>query len=108
MFEKEYEKLQKGQSMTEQDFKEPLGWSRIINSKNKSAFKKDFQFENFKEAFAFMTSVAIKAEEMAHHPEWFNVYNRVEIELTTHDSGGVSAKDVEMAEFMNEAAKNKS
>jgi len=93
--------------VTEKKIETPLGWNRVINSKNKSAFKRDFQFENFKEAFAFMTTVSIKAEEMAHHPEWFNVYNKVQVELTTHDSGGVSAKDVEMAEFMNEAAKNK-
>jgi 4a-hydroxytetrahydrobiopterin dehydratase len=62
--------------------------------------QKDFQFLDFSQAWAFMSRTALKAEQMDHHPEWFNVYNRVEITLTTHDCGGVSKKDVEMAEFL--------
>ena len=57
-----------------------------------------FEFRDFKEAFAFMTQVAIIAEKMDHHPEWFNVYNRVTIELSTHDAGGVvTEKDHKLA-----------
>jgi len=63
---------------------------------------KDFEFMDFSQAWAFMSRVALKAEQMDHHPEWFNVYNRVEVTLTTHDTGGVSEKDVEMAKFMEE------
>lgn len=66
----------------------------------RDAIKKTFKFKNFSEAFAFMTRVALKAEKMVHHPEWFNVYNRVEITLTTHDAGGLSEKDLKMAEYL--------
>lgn len=65
---------------------------------------RQFQFNSFVEAFGFMTSVALVAESMAHHPEWFNVYNRVTVDLTTHDAGGITAKDVELAGKMNELA----
>jgi len=92
--------------MGETNLKTPSGWEQITNSKNKSAFKKNFEFKNFIEAFDFMKKVALKAEEISHHPEWFNVYNKVDVELTTHDVGGVSEKDVEMAEFMNKTANN--
>ena len=61
------------------------------------AIERTFQFDDFGEAFAFMTRVAIMAEKRDHHPEWFNVYNRVEITLTTHDAGGLSLRDVNMA-----------
>ena len=64
-----------------------------------------FQFSSFVEAFGFMSSVALVAESMGHHPEWFNVYNRVTIDLTTHDSGGITIKDVELAKKANEVAK---
>lgn len=67
---------------------------------DKDAIKRNFQFKNFNEAFGFMTSVALMAEKMDHHPEWFNVYNRVEITLTTHDADGVSERDVKLAEFI--------
>ena len=60
--------------------------------KNEKLYR-EFSFENFVQAFGFMTSVALLAESMNHHPEWFNVYNKVEIYLTTHDAGGVSEKD---------------
>ncbi len=77
-------------------------WSKVINKNGKEALKKDFFFKDFIEAFGFMKAVAIKAEEINHHPEWFNVYNKVFVELTTHDKGGVSEKDYEMAKFMDE------
>lgn len=61
---------------------------------------KSFVFSDFAEAFSWMTRVAIEAEKMNHHPEWFNVYNRVEVELTTHDAGGVTDLDFTLAEKM--------
>lgn len=63
--------------------------------------KKNFEFKNFIEAFGFMTQVAIEAEKMDHHPEWFNVYNRVQVELATHDPKGISNLDFELASKMN-------
>lgn len=65
---------------------------------------RQFQFKSFVEAFGFMSSVALVAESMGHHPEWFNVYNRVTVDLTTHDAGGISDKDVALARKMNELA----
>jgi len=61
------------------------------------AIHKNFQFKNFKKAFAFMTEVADIAEDMNHHPEWFNVWNRVEIRLSTHDAGGLTQLDIKLA-----------
>ena len=81
--------------------------SPLLSSKNwkldpsgRDAIQKTFLFDDFNQAFTFMTAVALKAETMAHHPEWFNVYNKVEVTLSTHDCQGLSMKDVEMAEFM--------
>ena len=65
---------------------------------------KVFRFEDFSEAWGFMSRVALMAENMDHHPEWFNVYNRVDVTLTTHDAGGVTDKDVKMAAFMEKIA----
>jgi len=62
-----------------------------------NAIERTFEFGDFSAAFAFMTRVALIAEKRDHHPEWFNVYNRVEITLTTHDAGGLSLRDVKMA-----------
>ncbi len=59
--------------------------------------RRNFQFQNFSDAFAFMTQVALLAERMNHHPEWSNVYNKVHIRLTTHDAGGVSTRDLALA-----------
>ena len=78
------------------------GWKLV---KGRSAITKTFKFDNFQEAFGWMTSMAIYAEKKDHHPEWFNVYNRVTIDLTTHDSGGITIKDVELAKKANELAK---
>lgn len=65
---------------------------------------KVFRFEDFAEAFSFMTRIAIIADKMDHHPEWFNVYNRVDVTLTTHDAGGVTEKDIKLAKEMEKAA----
>ena len=65
---------------------------------------KEFKFKGFIQAFGFMTEVAITAETMDHHPEWYNIYNRVDITLTTHDSGGVTEKDITLAKAMEMAA----
>ena len=68
------------------------GWT-LENGK----LHKQFQFDSFIEAFGFMSRVALVAESMNHHPEWFNVYNRVAIDLMTHDAGGISTLDFELA-----------
>jgi len=65
---------------------------------------RDFEFSNFVEAFGFMTRVAIVAEKMDHHPEWSNVYNRVSVDLTTHDAGGITDLDFALAEEMQSIA----
>jgi 4a-hydroxytetrahydrobiopterin dehydratase len=67
----------------------------------RDALTRSFLFEDFSEAFAFMTRVALLAEKHDHHPEWSNVWNRVDILLTTHDAGGLSARDVRMAEAID-------
>ena len=63
--------------------------------------KRTFRFADFSEAFAFMTRVALLAEQQDHHPEWFNVWNRVDIALTTHDAGGLSARDLKLAKAID-------
>lgn len=65
------------------------------------AIQRDFEFRNFSESFGFMARVALLAEKAGHHPEWSNVYNKVSIALTSHDAGGLSQKDVDMAEAIN-------
>lgn len=69
-----------------------------------AALTKTFEFKNFVEAFGWMTQAAIHAEKMDHHPEWSNVYNRVEVVLTTHDADGVTTHDLELAGFMDAMA----
>ena len=66
----------------------------------RDAVYKEFLFKDFNEAFGFMTRVALRADKVDHHPEWFNVYNKVQITLATHDCGGLSARDVSMANFI--------
>ena len=78
------------------------GWQMV---EGRDAVKKEFKFQDFNEAFGFMTRVAIKADKMDHHPEWFNVYNRVEITLSTHEYSGLSHRDVTLANFIDQAAK---
>ncbi len=75
-----------------------VGWTEVDG---RDAIQKTFQFANFNEAFSFMTRVALMAEKLDHHPEWFNVYNRVEVTLSTHDAGGVTEKDTKLAAFMD-------
>jgi 4a-hydroxytetrahydrobiopterin dehydratase len=77
------------------------GWSAAAG---RDAIVKIFKFADFNTAFGFMTRVAMMAEKLDHHPEWSNVYNRVEVTLATHDAGGVTDLDVQMALFMNQAA----
>ena len=77
------------------------GWKDL---ENRDAIARTYTFEDFTEAFAFMTRVALAAEKMDHHPEWFNVWNRVEVTLSTHDAGGLKEKDVALAAFMDRAA----
>ena len=76
------------------------GWNVVAGERD--AIAKTFKFKDFKTAFAFMSASALKAEQMDHHPEWFNVYNRVEVTLTTHDADGVTALDVELGQFMDQ------
>ena len=73
---------------------------------DRDAISKTYKFKNFNEAFAFMTSVAIFADKINHHPEWFNVYSRVDVVLTTHDLNGVSELDITLAEHMDNFASN--
>ncbi len=65
---------------------------------------REYQFADFVHAFGFMATSAIAIEKMNHHPEWFNVYNRVTVDLTTHDAGGISAKDVKLARLLDSIA----
>ncbi len=76
------------------------GWSA---AEGKDALTRTFKFKDFNAAFGFMSRVALMAEKLDHHPEWFNVYNRVEVTLTTHDADGVTALDVALAKFMDSA-----
>ena len=78
------------------------GWS--VAPHHADAIAKTFRFADFNAAFGFMTRVALMADKLDHHPEWFNVYNRVEVLLTTHDADGVTDLDVTLARFMDEAA----
>jgi 4a-hydroxytetrahydrobiopterin dehydratase len=80
------------------------GWSE---APGRDAITRKFQFGDFNAAFAFMTRVALLAEKMDHHPEWSNVYNRVEVMLSTHDAGGVTEKDIAMAKAMEDYASNR-
>ena len=65
---------------------------------------KDFEFDTFNEAFGFMTRAAMEIEKMNHHPEWFNVYNRLSVDLTTHDAGGITNNDIQLAKILNSLA----
>lgn len=84
-----------------QFFKEHPGWKEV---EGRDAMEKTFVFSDFNAAFGFMTRVALAAEKADHHPEWFNVYNNVAIILTTHDAGGLSQRDVELADFIDRTA----
>ena len=78
-----------------------IALNRWTLSEDGNAIARELSFADFNEAFGFMTRVAIHAEKMDHHPEWSNVYNRVAVRLTTHDAGGLTARDLEMAAFID-------
>uniref|UniRef100_A0A8C5L9G6 4a-hydroxytetrahydrobiopterin dehydratase n=1 Tax=Jaculus jaculus TaxID=51337 RepID=A0A8C5L9G6_JACJA len=77
------------------------GW---VDLSERDAIYKEFSFKNFNQAFSFMSHVALQAEKMNHHPEWFNVYNKVQITLTSHDCGGLTKRDMRLAKFIEKAA----
>ncbi len=77
------------------------GWSDVDG---RDAIAKTFTFKDFNQAFGFMARVALVAEKMDHHPEWFNVYKTVQVTLATHDAGGVTERDVKLAEAMDKIA----
>jgi 4a-hydroxytetrahydrobiopterin dehydratase len=77
------------------------GWSDVAG---RDAISRKFAFKDFNEAFGFMARAALIAEKLDHHPEWFNVYNRVEVTLSTHDAGGVTERDVKLASEMDRLA----
>lgn len=77
------------------------GWRA---AEGRDAVIKEFRFKDFNAAFGFMSRVALYAERHDHHPEWVNIYNRVDVTLTTHDAGGVTDKDVALAHFMDQVA----
>lgn len=76
-------------------------WSPV---EGRDAIRRSVKFKDFAEAFGFMARIAVVAERMDHHPEWFNVYNRVDILLATHESGGVTERDIKLAEAIDAAA----
>ena len=73
------------------------GWTMV---QGRDAIYREFLFKDFNQAFGFMTRVALRADKVDHHPEWFNVYNKVQITLATHDCGGLSTRDVQLANFI--------
>jgi 4a-hydroxytetrahydrobiopterin dehydratase len=79
------------------------GWQAVAG---RDAIHRQFRFGDFNEAFGFMTRVAIKAQEMNHHPEWFNVYQTVDITLSTHEADGVTERDIALARFIDGVAKS--
>ncbi len=87
------------QTEIDEELKSLQGWS-VVNEK----LHKEFQFDSFNQAFGFMTRAAMEIEKMNHHPEWFNVYNKITIELTTHDAGGITKNDVNLAKILNSLA----
>jgi len=72
------------------------GWS-VVNEK----LHREIEFDSFNQAFGFMTRAAMEIEKMNHHPEWFNVYNRLTIDLMTHDAGGITRNDINLAKILN-------
>jgi len=77
------------------------GWSEV---EGRDAISKTYLFADFSEAFGWMARVALAAEQMNHHPEWFNIWNRVEVTLSTHDAGGLTERDVKLAQRMDALA----
>jgi 4a-hydroxytetrahydrobiopterin dehydratase len=83
--------------------KEVPEWREVSG---REAITRKFEFKSFNQAFGFMTRAALLAEKMDHHPEWFNVYNKVEVTLSTHDAGGLTDNDIRMAKAMDGYAKS--
>jgi len=83
----------------DEELKNLSGW----NVKNEKLHK-EFQFDSFNQAFGFMTRAAMEIEKMNHHPEWFNVYNKITIELITHNAGGITRNDTKLAKILNSLA----
>ncbi|MGE0869014.1 MAG: 4a-hydroxytetrahydrobiopterin dehydratase [Kofleriaceae bacterium] len=86
-------------SLITAELKTTEGWTRVADK-----LQRTFQFADFVMAFSFMTGAALVAERMNHHPEWSNVYRTVRVELSTHDAGGITALDIELARAMNKIA----
>ena len=84
------------ESDIDEELKKLSGWD-VKDGK----LHKEFQFDNFNQAFGFMTRAAMEIEKMNHHPEWFNVYNRITVDLTTHEAGGITNNDVNLAKILN-------
>ncbi len=80
----------------DEEIKNLPGWS-IVNEK----LHREIQFDSFNQTFGFMTRAAMEIEKMNHHPEWFNVYNRLTIDLMTHDAGGITRNDINLAKVLN-------
>lgn len=78
------------------ELKNLKGW-KMVNNK----LHKKFEFDDFNQAFGFMTRAAMHIEKMNHHPEWFNVYNKIIVDLTTHDAGGITQNDITLARILN-------
>jgi len=78
------------------EIKKLEGW-QVVNEK----LRKEFIFDDFNQAFGFMTRAAMHIEKLNHHPEWFNVYNKLTVELTTHDVGGITQNDIKLANILN-------
>ncbi len=84
------------QEEIDEELKNLPGWS-VVNEK----LHKEIEFESFNQAFGFMTRASMEIEKMNHHPEWFNVYNRLVIDLMTHDAGGITSNDINLARILN-------
>ena len=96
---KTYEKIDR--TAAESQLSALPGWALLPG---REAIAKTFSFRNFSEAWGFMSRAALLAEKMNHHPEWFNVWNRVVVDLTTHDAGGITAKDIQLAGTLDRLA----
>ena len=85
-----------------ESLKKLTGWKK---TRGNDCIEKEFLFKDFQSAFSWMTKMALVAEKMDHHPEWFNVYNKVNVILTTHDAGGITKLDIDLAKIMNKSSK---
>lgn len=88
-------------AQTDEALGELDGWTRV---EGRDAISRSYKFASFNEAFGFMSRVALAAEKLDHHPEWFNVYNKVDVTLATHDADGITELDIKLAQKMNRIA----